>query len=141
MASIRISPSLVIRSSALTESFVRASGPGGQNVNKVNSAVELRFDLNAAALDDELRARVEKLAGHRLTSDGVIVIHAHEFRTQLQNREAARERLTELLTRASRRPRSRKKTKRPVVANERRLDSKHRRSAVKRRRSTRASDE
>lgn len=139
--SLRISPSLVISPSALKESFVRATGPGGQNVNKVNSAVELRFDLNAAALDADVRARVEKLAGHRLTSDGVIVIHAHEFRTQLQNREAARERLVELLARAARRPRSRKKTKRPVIANEKRLESKHRRSDVKRRRTAHTADE
>jgi ribosome-associated protein len=131
----------VIKSSALKESFVRSSGPGGQNVNKVNSAVELRLDLNAAGLEEELRARVEKLAGHRLSVDGVIVIHAHEFRTQLQNREAARERLIALIARAARRPRKRTKTKRPVIANEHRLAAKHRRGDLKRGRATQASEE
>ena len=87
---IKLTSSLSVPGHALSESFVRSSGPGGQNVNKVNTAVELRCDLAAAGLPADVRARAEALAGHRLTSDGVILIQAHEHRTQKQNREAAR---------------------------------------------------
>ncbi|HXT70783.1 MAG TPA: alternative ribosome rescue aminoacyl-tRNA hydrolase ArfB [Vicinamibacterales bacterium] len=132
---MRINPSLI------TEHFVRSSGPGGQNVNKVATAVELRFDLAKSGLPEVVKGRAAKLAGHKLSVDGVIVIHAHEHRTQLKNREAARERLEDLLDRASRAPRPRRATKPSAVAKEKRLKSKHARSAVKRRRTTPASED
>ena len=138
---IKISPSLSIPSSSLHESFVRSPGPGGQNVNKVATSVDLRFDLNASGLPHDVRARADALAGHRLTTDGIIVIRSHEHRTQTQNREAARERLFDLLAKAARRPRARRATKPSKVAKEKRLVSKHRRSDVKRRRSRRVDDD
>ena len=138
---IKISPSLSIPSASLEESFVRSPGPGGQNVNKVATSVDLRFDLNASGLPDDVRARAEALAGHRLTTDGVIVIRSHEYRTQTQNREAARERLFDLLAKAARRPRARRATKPSKVAKEKRLVSKHRRSDVKRGRSRRVDED
>ena len=134
---IKISPSLSIPSSALHETFVRSPGPGGQNVNKVASSVDLRFDLAGSGLPADVQVRAAALAGHRLTTDGVIVIRAHEHRTQKQNREAARERLIELLSQAARRPRRRKATKPSKVAKEKRLVSKHHRSDAKRRRAVR----
>ena len=132
---------MIIDESLITESFVRASGPGGQNVNKVATAVELRFDLAKATLPEAVRARAQQLAGHRLTGDGVIVIHAHEHRTQSQNREAARARLEDILARASRAPKSRRRTRPTAAARERRLQGKQRRSAVKRQRSNRRHDD
>ena len=141
---MRIKPfsfSVSVPEAAITEHFVRSSGPGGQNVNKVSSAVELRFDLAKSGLSDAVQARAAKLAGHKLAIGDIIVIHAHEHRTQLQNRQAARERLADLLTRASKTPRPRKATKPSSLARERRLQSKHRHSAVKRRRKVRADDE
>ena len=138
---IRLTPSLSVPAASVTEHFVRSSGPGGQNVNKVSTSVELRFDVAASGLAEDVQAKARALAGHRLTTDGVIVIHAHEHRTQGQNREAARERLADLLTRAARKPRPRRRTKPSAAATEKRLTSKHRRSDLKKVRSRRGSDD
>lgn len=128
-----VSASLAIDERDLVERFVRASGPGGQNVNKVATAVELRFDAaNAAALSAPVRARLARIAGRRMTEDGVIVIRADRFRTQEQNRTDARARLVALIREALIAPKPRIATKPSRGAKERRLDAKGRRSAVKR---------
>jgi ribosome-associated protein len=129
---VSLTPSLSVPDRALAETFVRSSGPGGQNVNKVNTAVELRFDLGASGLSSGVRTRAAALAGRRLTQDGVIVIHAHQFRTQEQNRDAARARLATLLTKAMQKPKHRRPTKPSAIAKETRLVSKHRRAQLKR---------
>ena len=128
---ISITPAIVLADSEIEERFVRASGPGGQNVNKVSTAVELRFDIHASSLPADVKERLIKLAGHRMTAGGVLMIDSREHRTQLQNREAARARFTTLLQQAARRPRSRKATKPRAGAKEKRLTSKKRRGAVK----------
>ncbi len=128
---IRVTDSLTIDERELDERFVRASGPGGQNVNKVATAVELRFDLRRSSLPEDVKARLASLAGNRLTADGVLLIDSREHRTQAQNREAARARLISLLQRAMRRPRKRRSTKPTAASRENRLASKKRRSAVK----------
>ncbi|MBS0242543.1 MAG: aminoacyl-tRNA hydrolase [Proteobacteria bacterium] len=127
------SSTYLIPEDELEEQFVRASGPGGQNVNKVSSAVELRFDVRrSSSLPGPVRARLQRIAGRRLTKDGVIVIRADRFRTQEQNRSDARQRLMELVEEASKAPKPRVKTRPTKASKERRLEGKSRRSDVKR---------
>jgi ribosome-associated protein len=126
-----VTPSIAIPESELVERFVRASGPGGQNVNKVATAVELRFDLVASRLPDDVKRRLARLAGRRVSDEGVLLIDSRSHRTQAQNRAAARERLTELVRRAAVPPRLRRKTRPTAAARERRHEDKARRSRVK----------
>jgi ribosome-associated protein len=128
---IRITDSIGIEERELDERFVRASGPGGQNVNKVSTAVELRFDVNGSSLPTDVKARLTALAGSRMTGDGVLLIDSREHRTQAQNREAARARLIALLQHAAKRPKTRRPTKPKRAAKEQRLESKRQRSEVK----------
>ncbi|MGE0699334.1 MAG: alternative ribosome rescue aminoacyl-tRNA hydrolase ArfB [Hyphomicrobiaceae bacterium] len=123
----------VIPDEEIEEHFLRASGPGGQNVNKVSTAVELRFDVrHSPTLTPSVRARLVRLAGRRLTKDGVLVIRADRFRTQEQNRSDARARLADLVAEAAIEPKPRIKTRPPRASKERRLEGKTRRSDVKR---------
>jgi ribosome-associated protein len=134
-AGLRVTPDIEIEESELDERFVRASGPGGQNVNKVSTAVQLRFDAaGSRAIDDRVRARLRSLAGARMTVDGVLVIDARRHRTQAQNRADARMRLADLLRRAAERPRPRHRTRPTAASKERRLQSKARRAGAKERR-------
>jgi ribosome-associated protein len=128
---IPVTKTIVIDERDLDERFVRASGPGGQNVNKVSTAVELRFDVRRAALPDDVKARLLALAGSRVTTGGVLLIDSRKHRTQLQNREAARARLLDLIRTASRRPRRRIATRPRAGAREERLTSKKHRGEVK----------
>lgn len=128
---IKLSDTVAIDAHALKERFVRASGPGGQNVNKVATAVELRFDVTKSSLAPDIKARLIAQAGRRVSSDGMLVIDSREHRTQGQNRLAARARLAALLERASRRPKIRRPTTPRPAAREKRLDVKRRRSRVK----------
>ena len=129
---IRVTPSISIAEHELEEHFIRASGPGGQNVNKLASAVQLRFDVRRSpGLPEDVRARLERLAGKRLTREGVLVINAERHRTQERNRQDARARLIELIRRAAVAPRPRRATKPTAASRERRLDAKKRRAAIK----------
>jgi ribosome-associated protein len=129
---IPVTPSLAIDERDLEERFIRAAGPGGQNVNKVSTAVELRFRINGhTEMPDDVRERLQRLAGRRLTLDGEIVIRADEHRTQERNRAEALARLVALMEQATHRPKPRKKTKVPKAERQRRLDHKSRRGDVK----------
>ena len=132
---LRVTDAIVVHDREMEEQFVRASGPGGQNVNKVTTAVELRFDIGRSSLPAEVKQRLIKLAGKRVTAGGVLLIDSREHRTQSQNREAARERLLALLQQAARRPKTRRPTKPRAGAREKRLASKKIRSDVKAQRS------
>jgi ribosome-associated protein len=129
---LEITPALVIDDSEIEERFVRASGPGGQNVNKVSTAVQLRFDVGRSRmLTDEVRARLRAIAGSRMTDEDVLVIDARSHRTQGQNREDARARLVEFIRRALVRPKRRQKTRPGAAAKQRRLDTKKIRAKTK----------
>ncbi|MGA7072387.1 alternative ribosome rescue aminoacyl-tRNA hydrolase ArfB [Bradyrhizobium sp.] len=128
---LRIARDLSIDENDLDISFVRASGPGGQNVNKLSTAVQLRYDARRLTLPDDAAARLERLAGQRMTKDGVIVIHARRFRTQERNRSDAIDRLLELLREAMIRPVPRRATRPTFASKKRRLEGKKRRSDVK----------
>jgi ribosome-associated protein len=141
MLMLEVTPTIVIPDHELDERFVRASGPGGQNVNKVATAVELRFNVAASSLADDVKARLRRLAGKRMSTDGVLLIDSREHRTQARNRDAARARLVALLQQAARRPKSRKKTKPTKAARERRLVAKVQRARVKAQRGRVSRDE
>jgi ribosome-associated protein len=127
MSELRITSVIVIPEQELSESFILSSGAGGQNVNKVASAVQLRFDvLHSRALPDDVRVRLLRLAGHRLTKEGVLVITARESRDQARNRKLARERLVELVHGAMHVPKKRKPTRLRKAVKERRLETKKR---------------
>ena len=129
---IRVTPHISLDESEIVETFVRASGPGGQNVNKVESAVQLRFDLaHSPSLPADVAERLVRLAGRRMTSDGVLVISAQRFRTQARNRADALERLLELIRQAAVRPLIRRATKPTFASKQRRLEAKKVRSGVK----------
>jgi ribosome-associated protein len=128
---IVVNDNLVIEDDAYSERFVRASGPGGQHVNKTSSAVELRFDVRASSLPEDVKARLETLAGSRLTQEGVIVLFSQGTRSQEMNRQEVRERLADLIRRALHRPKPRKPTRPTYSSKLKRLETKTRRSGVK----------
>jgi ribosome-associated protein len=138
---LRVTDAIVLDEREIDERFVRASGPGGQNVNKVATAVELRFNVAASSLPADVKERLVELAGRRMTAEGVLLIDSRESRTQAQNREAARARLIALLRQAARPPKKRRPTRPRAASRQQRLDAKKRRSEVKQGRSGKVSRE
>ena len=137
-----ITPDILIPDQELHEAFIRASGPGGQNVNKVATAVQIRFDVrNSPSLPQDVRDRLLKIAANRISSEGVLIIEAKRFRTRERNREDARERLQALILRATVPPKRRKKTRPPASVDLNRLEKKKRRGDLKRQRRSNSTDD
>ncbi|MBM2824841.1 MAG: Class peptide chain release factor [Dehalococcoidales bacterium] len=133
---IHVTPTITIDDGEIRQEFIRASGPGGQNVNKVATAVQLRFDVaKSPSLSDEVRARLISLARKRITEEGVLIINARRFRTQGANRQDAIDRLVELIRKAAQKPQIRRKTRPTLAAKTRRLETKRHRGETKRLRS------
>jgi ribosome-associated protein len=133
---IRVTDNISLYENEIQLDFVRSSGPGGQNVNKVSSAVQLRFDTTATpALTDEIRRRLKRIAGRRMTAEGILIIEARRYRTQDRNRQDAIDRLVSLIRKAVERPRPRRRTGPSAAARQRRLSAKKKRGEIKRRRS------
>lgn len=134
---IQVTDTIAIDESEIQQEFIRSSGPGGQNVNKVATAVQLRFDAaSSPSLPDDIRKRLFSLAGRRITDEGVLIIVARRFRTQGENRQDAIERLVELVRRATQKPKIRRKTRPTVASKTRRLETKRRHAETKRMRRT-----
>jgi ribosome-associated protein len=129
---IQITPEIAIDESEIKEEFIRSSGPGGQNVNKVATAVQLRFNLNAASLPEDVMERLKRIARNRINAEGVLIIEARQYRTQEQNRHDALERLVNLIRQATEKPKARKKTRPTLASKQRRLSEKKQRGEVKR---------
>jgi len=132
---IQVNENISLDENEIQEEFVRASGPGGQNVNRVATAVQLRFDiLNSASLPEDVRRRLLRVGGSRVTREGILVIDARRFRTQEQNRSDARERLIGLVRKAAEKPKPRRKTKPTAASKRKRFQEKRRRSRIKQQR-------
>jgi len=130
---LKVTPDLTIDESELKETFMRASGPGGQNINKVATAIQLRFDVgHSPCLPEPVRARLRRLAASHINAEGILIINARRYRTQQRNRQDARERLATLIRRAMIPPKKRKPTRPSRAAHERRLETKRRRGRLKR---------
>lgn len=137
---IEVTPEISINESDIQLDFIRSSGPGGQNVNKVASGVQLRYNLAASTLPDEIKYRLSRIAHNRITEDGVLIIEAKRYRTQEQNREDAVARLVALIAKATEKPKPRKKTKPSAASQAKRIEEKKRRGAIKRSRRMPPSD-
>lgn len=138
---IEVSPTVTIDENEIQYAFLRASGPGGQNVNKVASSVQLRFDIrHSPSLDADVKARLIKLAGSRVTEEGILIIEASRYRSQEQNRQDALRRLLRFISLAAQAPKRRKKTRPTLESKKRRLEEKRRRGAIKRLRQDKTQD-
>jgi ribosome-associated protein len=139
---IPVTPKIALDENELEERFIRSPGPGGQNVNKLSTAVQLRFDVaRSPSLPDDVRRRLVRIAGRRISTEGILTIEAHRFRTRERNRQDAVERLVDLVRLAAHQPKPRKPTRPTIASKERRLASKRQRSMVKRHRGTAPSDD